>query len=103
MEGVNFSFTDQYGDPDVSCTEESTADGYSLWVLKETNEPTNIYDTVYYYEPRIGDLFRLMHDSHSSDVEAYVEIELDHVSEYMFEALCEEYQSQQEKMEELQD
>ncbi|MGY8867903.1 MAG: hypothetical protein ACKVJK_20040, partial [Methylophagaceae bacterium] len=50
MNDVQFTFTEHHADPDVVCCEESTADGYSVWVLKETNERESLCENVYYYE-----------------------------------------------------
>ena len=100
MNDVQFTFTETHGDPDVVCCEESTADGYSVWVLKETNERESLCENVYYYEPRVSDLFRLMLDMGTELVEAYVEIDHSYLCDFMYEELCSEYQR---RMEAVQD
>ena len=97
---VQFTFTEVHHDPDVVCCEESTADGYSVWVLKETDEREILCENVHYYEPRVSDLFRLMLDMHTELVEAYVEIDHSYLCDFMYEALCSEYQK---RMEAVQD
>jgi hypothetical protein len=92
MNDVQFTFTEVHHDPDVVCCEESTADGYSVWVLKETNERESLCENVYYYEPRVSDLFRLMLDMGTELVEAYVEIDHSYLCDFMYEELCSEYQ-----------
>ena len=101
---VNFSFVDSYRDPDVVCCEESTADGYSVWLLKEASESVCVSENLHYYEPRINDVFRLMHDIHSSSVEAFVEIDLSYIAEFMYETLCTDFQRRESlKEKSLQD
>ena len=93
---VNFSFTDSYRDPDVVCCEESTADGYSVWILKEAGEAVCVPENLYYYEPRISDIMRLMHDMHGDSVEAFVEVCKSYIAEWMYEALCTKFERYQE-------
>jgi|TARA_R110002167_G_scaffold222325_1_gene427266 hypothetical protein len=95
MNDVNFSFTDNYLDPDIICCEESTADGYSVWVLKETDDQPILCDNVYYYEPQVSDLFALMHDMETGFVEAMVEMDYHYIREFMYEALCAEFAHQE--------
>ena len=92
---VDFTFTDSYYDPDVVCCEESTADGYSVWLLKEASESVCVSENLYYYEPRISDILRLMHDVHDDSVEAFVEVDLSYISEWMYEALCTDFQARE--------
>ena len=95
MNDVQFTFTEHHADPDVVCCEESTADGYSVWVLKETNERESLCENVYYYEPQVSDLFALMHDMNSDWVEAMVEMDYHYIREFMYEALCAEFAHQE--------
>ena len=102
---VQFTFTEVHHDPDVVCCEESTADGYSVWVLKETDEREILCENVHYYEPQVSDLFRLMHDVAGSrdQVEAYVEIDHCYLNEFMYEELCSEYQKYSLAYEDVKD
>ena len=92
---VQFTFTEVHHDPDVVCCEESTADGYSVWVLKETNEREILCENVHYYEPQVSDLFALMHAVNSDWVEAMVEMAYYYIREFMYEALCAEFAHQE--------
>lgn len=93
---VNFSFVGDFRDPDIMCCEEPTADGYSVWLLKEATEAVCVSENLYYYEPRISDIMRLMHDMHDDSVEAFVEVDGSYIAEWMYEALCTKFERYQE-------
>jgi hypothetical protein len=96
VKDVKFSFTDSYNDPDVVCSEESSADGYSVWILKEAGEDIHMSDHMYYYEPKISAIFRLMHNMHNDCVEAFIEVGFDYIGEWMYEELCTEFERYEE-------
>ena len=95
MNNVKIIFTDNYLDADIICCEESTADGYSVWVLKEQDDKAVLCDNIYYYEPQVSDLFALMHDMNKDWVEAMVEMDYHYIREFMIEALHAEFAHQE--------
>ncbi len=48
--------TDQWQNPDFSIYEESTADGYSVWIATADDKSINVSEDVYYYESDLGDI-----------------------------------------------
>jgi hypothetical protein len=52
--------TDQWQNPDFSIYEESTADGYSVWIAAADTSRININEDVYYYD---GDLCDVLYDA----------------------------------------
>ena len=47
--------TDQWQNPDFSIYEESTADGYSVWIASANTSNININEDVYYYDSDLSD------------------------------------------------
>ena len=48
--------TDQWQNPDFSIYEESTADGYSVWIAAADTNRINVNEDVYYYENELHDV-----------------------------------------------
>ena len=48
--------TDQWRNPDFSIYEESTADGYSVWIATADDKSINVSEDVYYYENELTDV-----------------------------------------------
>ena len=48
--------TDQWQNPDFSVYEESTADGYSIWIATDDDKRINVSEDVYYYENELTDV-----------------------------------------------
>ena len=48
--------TDQWQNPDFSIYEESTADGYSVWIASADTNRININEDVYYYDSELPDV-----------------------------------------------
>ena len=48
--------TDQWQNPDFSVYEESTADGYSVWIATDDDKHINVSEDVYYYENELNDV-----------------------------------------------
>ena len=48
--------TDQWQNPDFSIYEESTADGYSVWIASPNTSNININEDVYYYDSGVYDV-----------------------------------------------
>jgi hypothetical protein len=48
--------TDQWQNPDFSIYEESTADGYSVWIASADTNRININEDVYYYDSDLSDV-----------------------------------------------
>ena len=48
--------TDQWQNPDFSIYEESTSDGYSVWIASADTNRLNINEDVYYYDGELPDV-----------------------------------------------
>ena len=47
---------DNWQNPDFSIYEESTADGYSVWIATDDDKSINVNEDVYYYENELPDV-----------------------------------------------
>ena len=47
---------DTWQNPDFSIYEESTADGYSVWIATDDDKSINVNEDVYYYENELPDV-----------------------------------------------
>ena len=47
---------EQWNNPDFSIYEESTADGYSVWIATSDDKSINVNEDVYYYENDLEDV-----------------------------------------------
>ncbi len=48
--------TDNWRNPDFSIYEESTADGYSVWIATSDDKSINVNEDIYYYENELADV-----------------------------------------------
>ena len=48
--------TDQWQNPDFSIYEESTSDGYSIWIASADTNRINVNEDVYYYDNELPDV-----------------------------------------------
>jgi hypothetical protein len=56
LEYYECEITDQWQSPDFSVYEESTADGYSVWIATSDDKNINVNHDVYYYENELADV-----------------------------------------------
>ena len=80
--------TDQWQNPDFSIYEESTADGYSVWIASANTNNININEDVYYYDSDLTDvLYDAIHDYNSiyCDCEDIIE---DAITRHYEDLLC---------------
>lgn len=56
LEHYECEITDQWQNPDFSIYEESTADGYSVWIATSDDKNINVNQDVYYYENDLEDV-----------------------------------------------
>ena len=56
LERFECEITDQWQNPDFSIYEESTADGYSIWIATNDDKHINVNEDVYYYENELNDV-----------------------------------------------
>ena len=56
LEYFECEITDQWQNPDFSIYEESTADGYSVWIATNDDKSINVNEDVYYYENELNDV-----------------------------------------------
>jgi hypothetical protein len=59
LKHFNIEFTDDYrGDADFYVYEESTADGYSVYIATHDQNSVNVNENVYYYDSDLNDVIR---------------------------------------------
>jgi len=56
LEHFECEITDNWQNPDFSIYEESTADGYSVWIATDDDRSINVNEDVYYYENELNDV-----------------------------------------------
>jgi len=56
LEHFGCEITDQWQNPDFSIYEESTADGYSIWIATDDDKRINVNEDVYYYDGKLPDV-----------------------------------------------
>ena len=56
LEYFECEITDNWQNPDFSIYEESTADGYSVWIATDDDSSINVNEDVYYYENELNDV-----------------------------------------------
>ena len=56
LEHFECEITDRWQNPDFSIYEESTADGYSVWIATDDDKHINVNEDVYYYENELNDV-----------------------------------------------
>ena len=80
--------TDQWQDPDFSIYEESTADGYSVWIATDDDKHINVSEDVYYYENELTDVvYDAIHDYNNIYCDNYDFIE-DAITRHYEDLLC---------------
>lgn len=88
-------FTDRYdGNIDLWVNEETTADGYGIYTMREDGEAIDM-DVIYYYEPSADDIFNKIEEIGSygnfnvyTDMDNFSDLEY-----YMMEELETNYQN----------
>ena len=74
LKHFNVQFTDEWTDKaDFYIYEESTADGYSVFVATHDQNSVNVNENVYYYDSDLGDVLE-EHIRYSNGDEDYPEI-----------------------------
>ena len=73
LKHFSVELTDGYGSADFYIYEESTADGYSVFVATYDQNSVNINENVYYYDSDLGDALE-EHIRYSNGDEDYPEI-----------------------------
>ena len=56
LEHFECEIIDNWQNPDFSIYEESTADGYSVWIATDDDRSINVNEDVYYYENQLTDV-----------------------------------------------
>jgi hypothetical protein len=80
--------TDQWQDPDFSIYEESTADGYSVWIATDDDKHINVSEDVYYYENELTDVvYDAIHEYSNIYCDNYDFIE-DAITRHYEDLLC---------------
>ena len=80
--------TDQWSNPDFSIYEESTSDGYSVWIATADDKHINVNEDVYYYDGDLPDvLYEAIPDYNSiyCDCEDIIE---DAITRHYEDLLC---------------
>ena len=88
-------FTDRYdGNIDLWVNEETTADGYGIYTMREDGEAIDM-DVIYYYEPSADDIFNKIEEiSGYSDFCVYTDMDnFSDLEYYMMEELETNYQN----------
>jgi hypothetical protein len=74
LKHFNVEFTDNYShNADFYIYEESTADGYSVYIATHDQNSVNVNENVYYYDSDLGDVLA-EHIKYSNGDEDYPEI-----------------------------
>ena len=80
--------TDQWQNPDFSIYEESTADGYSVWIATHDDKSINVNEDVYYYENELNDvLYEAIPDYNNIYCDNYDFVE-DAITRHYEDILC---------------
>ena len=92
---LSLRFTDRYdGNIDLWVNEETTADGYGIYTIREDGEAIDM-DTIYYYEPSAQDIFNRIEEIGSyGDFNVYTDMDnFSDIEYYMMEELETNYQN----------
>ena len=92
---LSLRFTDRYeGNIDLWVNEETTADGYGIYTMREDGEAVDM-DVIYYYEPSADDIFNKIEEiSGYSDFCVYTDMDnFSDLEYYMMEELETNYQN----------
>jgi len=88
LEHYNCEITDQWQNPDFSIYEESTADGYSIWIATGDEKSINVNEDVYYYKSELTDvLYEAMTDYDQIYCDDYILVE-DAITRHYEDLLC---------------
>ena len=80
--------TDQWQNPDFCVYEESTADGYSVWIATSDSKSINVNEDVYYYENELTDVvYDAIHDYSNIYCDNYNFVE-DAITRHYEDLLC---------------
>jgi len=110
LKHFNVEFTDDYsGNADFYIYEESTADGYSVFVATHDQRVVNVNENVYYYDSDLGDALEEYIKYSNGDEHAPEVIYVDDLNQQfiddaivqLFEYLAERFE--EEVIDELQD
>ena len=92
---LSLRFTDRYeGNINLWVNEETTADGYGIYTMREDGEAIDM-DVIYYYEPSADDIFNKIEEiSGYSDFCVYTDMDnFSDLEYYMMEELETNYQN----------
>ena len=92
---LSLRFTDRYdGNIDLWVNEETTADGYGIYTMREDGESIEM-DNIYYYEPSAQDIFNRIEETGSyGDFNVYTDMDnFSDIEYYMMEELETNYQN----------
>jgi len=92
---LSLRFTDRYeGNIDLWVNEETTADGYGIYTIREDGESIEM-DNIYYYEPSAQDIFNRIQDIGSyGDFTVYTDMDnFSDIEYHMMEELETNYQN----------
>ena len=88
LEHYECEVTDQWQNPDFSIYEESTADGYSVWIATDDDKSINVNEDVYYYENELNDvLYNAIPDYNNIYCDNYDFVE-DAITRHYEDLLC---------------
>ena len=88
LEHYECEITDQWQNPDFSIYEESTADGYSVWIATDDDKHINVNEDVYYYENELHDvLYDVIPDYNNIYCDNYDFVE-DAITRHYEDLLC---------------
>jgi len=88
LEYFECEITDNWQNPDFSIYEESTADGYSVWIATDDDRSINVNEDVYYYENQLTDaLYEAIPDCNRIYCDNYDFVE-DAITRHYEDLLC---------------
>ena len=88
LEHFECEITDNWQNPDFSIYEESTADGYSIWIATDDDKSINVNEDVYYYENELNDvLYEAIPDYNNIYCDNYDFVE-DAITRHYEDLLC---------------
>ena len=85
-----FFFDNHPSDVAFTVHEESTTDGYSVWVMRAADDGIYLTKNVYYHAPSGNDLFREL-EYMLDDCKVYCELEQYEIEETLLDRLCTNY------------
>ena len=106
--GKNYKFYFDYNYPrniHFHVYEESTADGYEVWVMKDYDDNVYLGENVYYYAPGVDDMFNeldLFPNEGYDEVLIHCELDFSEVEYYMREELAQNYYNYQRELEDAE-